>query len=146
YSHQHLPFERLIEELRLPRDLSRAPLVQAVLVLLNEAQPKLELPRIESRLVPSYSGSAKFELSLLLSETGAQLEGWLEYNADLFDAATMDRLAAGLVQLARDVTADPDGPIALTGAAAHADEAPGQALVRPAGIPAVRLPDVGRGA
>ncbi|HYX24727.1 MAG TPA: amino acid adenylation domain-containing protein, partial [Thermoanaerobaculia bacterium] len=99
YAHQDLPFERLVEELQPQRDLSRHPLFQVSLVLQNVPLPELELPDV--RMVPLALSSvgAKFDLSVVLIERKEELDGFLEFNADLFDVATVGRLARHLESL-----------------------------------------------
>jgi amino acid adenylation domain-containing protein len=103
YAHQDLPFERLIEELHPKRDLSRPPVVQVMFTLQRAEAEALELPGL--RLVPLDldSGTAKFELTLHLAEGAESVAGWIEYNADLYDAATAERMAGQLVSLLEGV-------------------------------------------
>ncbi len=94
-SHQDIPFERLVDELRLPRDPYRPPLLRVTFQLLAApAQGDLELPGVT--LTPFAAGgeeAAKFDLVVNLFETGEGVSGVFLYDADLFDAATTARLA-----------------------------------------------------
>ncbi|HVR98866.1 MAG TPA: amino acid adenylation domain-containing protein, partial [Thermoanaerobaculia bacterium] len=99
YAHQELPFERLVEELAPRRDLSRPPLAQVMLVLQNAPASALELPGLTLTVEPVDTGTAKFELTLTLTETERGLTGAIEYNTDLFEAATVARLAERLARL-----------------------------------------------
>jgi amino acid adenylation domain-containing protein len=120
YAHQHLPFERLLEELQLERDLARTPLFQAMLVLQNTPSEPLELPGLELSASPIAGGEVKFDLELVLAGEGGALSGALHYARELFDATTVRRLAAGLETLLRGAAADPDRPLSalpLLGAA-----------------------------
>ena len=93
YAHQDVPFEKLVEELQPVRDLSRTPMFQVKLTLQNvPTGGALELPGLT--LSPLYfeTTTAKFDLLLTLFEAGPELGGTLEYNTDLFDAATIARL------------------------------------------------------
>jgi amino acid adenylation domain-containing protein len=104
YSLQGLPFEKLVEELRPARDLARSPLFQVMLMLQNAPIEPLALPDLHLEWVAAESGTTKFELTLSLAEVGDLLLGNLEYNADLFDRVTAERLAAHLgTQLAAAV-------------------------------------------
>jgi amino acid adenylation domain-containing protein len=94
YAHQDLPFERLVEELEPERDTARTPLFQTKLVLQNAPAANLELPGLSLAGQASESGIAKFDFLLNLAVTAAGLNGAVEYSADLFDAATVDRLLA----------------------------------------------------
>ncbi len=103
YDHQDVPFERLVEELRLGRSLSHTPLFQVMLVTedgaagLGSASPAgLSLPGLTARPLPAESGTAKFDLTLGLQEENGALRGVVEYSTELFDAATIERLTGHL--------------------------------------------------
>ncbi|HJX27374.1 MAG TPA: amino acid adenylation domain-containing protein, partial [Thermoanaerobaculia bacterium] len=107
YENQDLPFERLVEAVGAERDLSRNPLFQVMLALTEGAPPSLRLPGVTAEEVPLHNGTAKLELLLALTGADGALSGGLEFNADLFDAATARRLTG---QLARLLTAAAAGP------------------------------------
>ena len=98
YAHQEVPFEKLVEELGVERDLSRTPLFQVMLAWATPAPEEpgmsgLHLARVEED--PSNS-RAKFDLLLSLGEFGEQIAGVLEFNTDLYDGETIERLARQL--------------------------------------------------
>lgn len=108
YAHQHLPFEKLVAELSPERDLSRQPLVQVHIVLLNMPPAALELPRLTLTRIGSEMTTAKFDLSLFIRESKEQ--GFLcefEYATDLYLPATVARMAEQLTALLQAVTAAP---------------------------------------
>jgi amino acid adenylation domain-containing protein len=113
YAHQDLPFDKLIEALRPDRKVSLTPLFQAKLVLQNAPMPPLELPGLT--LAPIDNGNAsetaKFDLLLTLMDTKEGLCGVFEYSSDLFESATIERLAASLEVLLGDITARPEANI-----------------------------------
>ena len=117
YSHQDLPFERLVEVLNPARSLSRHPLFQVMLALQNNAPASLELPGLVAVLEPVDTASAKFDLSLSLGEqrgsdgTPAGIDGVLEYATDLFDRASVAALAGRLVRLLEAAVAEPERAI-----------------------------------
>ena len=117
YSHQELPFERLVEVLNPARSLSRHPLFQVMLVLQNTAPARLELAGLAVSAYPLPAGGAKFDLSLSLLEqrsadgTPAGISGVLEYATDLFDRSGMEGLAERLVRLLEAALLAPDRPI-----------------------------------
>ncbi|MBO0741777.1 MAG: AMP-binding protein, partial [Hyphomicrobiaceae bacterium] len=131
YSHQELPFERLVEVLNPPRSLSRHPLFQVSLVLHNEANVTLErLPQgLTAMVEPVDIVSAKFDLSITMTEQrGADgqpsgLDGLVEYAIDLFHQSSMDAFAARFVRLLEQAVAEPEQPIGsldlLTAAERH---------------------------
>jgi amino acid adenylation domain-containing protein len=108
YEHQELPFEKLVEELAPERDLSRNPLVQVMLVLQNAPGRRFALPGLQVESVPQESDAAKLDLAVSLREVDNRLEGSVTYARDLFDAATIERLAGHFRRLIEEATAHPD--------------------------------------
>src|SRR5579864_2335754 len=125
YSHQDVPFERLVEVLNPARSLNRHPLFQVMLVLQNNARGSLELPGVKVVPLAAGSPSAKFDLTFTLSEnrSGGRaegIEGQLNYAVDLFEGATVERMGARLVRLLEAVAGDPSeriGSIDILGGA-----------------------------
>ena len=92
HNHPDLPFEKLVEELQLERDQSHAPLFQVVFVLQHVSWQPLKLSGLAVVPAMVHNGGAKVDLTLMLGETAQGLNGFLEYNTDLFDNATITRL------------------------------------------------------
>jgi len=113
YEHQDLPFERLVEALNPARSLSRHPLFQIMLAYQHAEPPVPEMPGLGVRREPVDVRTAKFDLTFILTERGEEdgVDGVIEYSADLFDAATVARLAERLVGFLDAVTARPDRPV-----------------------------------
>ncbi|RKH09839.1 amino acid adenylation domain-containing protein [Corallococcus sp. CA053C] len=107
YAHQDVPFEKLVEELAPVRDLRRPPLFQVMFVLQNTPMPALALGEATLEPLPFAQTVAKFELTLSLEETAEGLRGSLEYNTDLFDAATVERMAGHYRTLLEGLVAEP---------------------------------------
>ena len=121
YAHQDVPFEKLVEELHPQRDLSRSPLFQVLFALQGAPPSEAKLPGLTMRRFQAHGDvPAKFELSLELDDAASGLNGSFEYNTDLFDAATIARMAGHLRTLLEGVVANPDQRISelplLTGA------------------------------
>ncbi|RMF31802.1 MAG: amino acid adenylation domain-containing protein, partial [Chloroflexi bacterium] len=112
YAHQDLPFEMLVEALQPERDMSHTPLFQVMFVLQNAPAEPLELPGLTLTPVEVDRGTATFDLTLSMTEGPEGLSGSLEYNTDLFDAATIRRMLGHFQTLLEAVVADPDRPIA----------------------------------
>src|SRR5579864_624016 len=93
YMHQDVPFEKLVEELRPERELSRSPLVQVVLALQNTPERVLELPGLQWERWGVETGSAKFDVSVEVSPSGEGLSLSWQYRADLFEAGSVERMA-----------------------------------------------------
>lgn len=112
YAHQDLPFEKLVDALQIPRDISSSPLFQVMLVLQNTPMPKWELPDLNLSPLPVDSGTAKFDLTLHLWEQPNGLSGFLEYNTDLFEEATIARMAQHLRTLLGGIVTNPEQRLA----------------------------------
>jgi amino acid adenylation domain-containing protein len=109
YAHQDVPFERLVEVLSPERNLGSTPLFQTMITLGNVPQSNL---RLGSAVLQPFgtvdNGTSKFELSLLLGEDGSgMLAGSLQYNTDLFDAVTINRMIGHYSLLLSSIIADP---------------------------------------
>ncbi len=108
YAHQNLPFEKLVDELKPKRDASRNPLFQVMLVLQNTPDPRLNLPGLTVEQVWAETATAKFDLTLSISEEGEGFSGSFEYNTDLFDVATITRMIGHFQTLLEAIVANPD--------------------------------------
>ncbi|MBV8416480.1 MAG: amino acid adenylation domain-containing protein, partial [Verrucomicrobia bacterium] len=92
YAHQDLPFERLVDELQIERDLSRNPVFQVMFTLQNAPEGKRSLEGLEIEPVKFDVVSALFDLVLDVWETDSTLRCVLEYSTDLFNRDTVVRL------------------------------------------------------
>ncbi|UYU27154.1 non-ribosomal peptide synthetase DhbF [Bacillus subtilis] len=117
YDNQDLPFERLVEVLNPARSRATHPLFQIMLAFQNTPDAELHLPDMESSLRINSVGSAKFDLTLEISEdrladgTPNGMEGLLEYSTDLFKRETAQALADRLMRLLEAAESDPDKQI-----------------------------------
>ena len=112
YANQDLPFERLVEELAPSRDRSRNPLFQVAFVWqYPKAELRLEGLRVSRLEMPGHT--ARFDLMLMLRETGNGLEATWEYCTDLFEQATVERMARHFERLLEGIAADPERRIGL---------------------------------
>ncbi len=108
YAHQDLPFEKLVDELQIKRDLGRSPLFQVFFVLQNAPKTNRELAGLTlSRLGADVAVAAKFDLTLGVTETDEGLGAVFKYNADLFDEATVRRLMTQWETLLEQIVAQP---------------------------------------
>jgi len=124
YSHQFLPFSRLIEILGVAKDRSRYPVVQAVLLVLEVQTPE-EFAGLDFRPILVFDDNSRWDLMFGLYDHPREgLTGPLEYNADLFDEPTAGRYLALFYALMDRAVADPDAPISTlpTFAACRGDE------------------------
>jgi non-ribosomal peptide synthetase component F/acyl carrier protein len=140
YAHQDLPFDRLVEELAPRRDLAWAPLVQVSLALQNTPARAASIPGVALAPLAAPTGTAKLDLSLIFEEGGGALAGTAEYSRDLFDEATVARLAGDLAALAEGLAAQPgarlrDLPLLRPGERGQLTAVPGGRRPRLRGIP-----------
>ncbi|MGW1179479.1 amino acid adenylation domain-containing protein, partial [Kitasatospora sp. NPDC002543] len=117
FTHQDLPFERLVEELNPVRSSSVHPLFQVMLVLQNNEEGTLSLPGLTAEPESFGMPPVKFDLNLTCVENrdtaGAPVGilGVLHYATDLFDRGTVSGLAGRLLRLLTALVADPDQPV-----------------------------------
>ncbi|WP_051466578.1 non-ribosomal peptide synthetase [Actinomadura oligospora] len=107
YAHQELPFEQLVEALRLDRDLGRTPLFQVFFALDRIGEDRLALPGLENEPFPVGTVEARFDLTLSLNEGEDGLTGSFLYSTALFDRATVERMAGHLTAVLAAVAEDP---------------------------------------
>jgi amino acid adenylation domain-containing protein len=112
FAHQDLPFEKLVEELHPNRRANRLPLAQVAFVLQNTPAQLPQLPGLEVTQVPSWTRTAKFDLTLCVDETAEGLVAALEYNTALFAPATAVRLLESFHVLLEAIVAAPERRIA----------------------------------
>src|SRR5262249_17747048 len=108
YAHQDVPFEKLVEELQPRRDLSHHPLCQVMLVLQNAPLPVVELPSLTLTPLEVSNSTALFDLTLTLVDTQQGLQGAVDYNTDLFTAATIERMVGHFQTLLEGIVAHPE--------------------------------------
>lgn len=111
YAHQDLPFEKLVEELSPQRSLGRSPLFQTIFSTQNESMLGMKLGTANLHLMDIDLGTAKFELSFALTESGDVIKATVEYRSTLFDRATIVHLAERFTFLIRGLLTNPDRAI-----------------------------------
>jgi amino acid adenylation domain-containing protein len=111
YSHQDVPFEKLVEELQPERDLSRTPLFQIAFTMQKRTSAAIDVAGLALRSFADENTTAKVDLSLDMHETEGGLTGYFEYNTDLFDVRTIERMAGHFQTLVAASVNNPDGPI-----------------------------------
>jgi amino acid adenylation domain-containing protein len=111
YAHQDLPFEKIVEGVQPPRSLSYPPIFQIMFALQNQPAATLSLPGLDITSLEREFDTAKYDLTLFMTESDDGLGCWLEYNTDLFDLSTIERLGRHFEVLLSGVVANPDSPI-----------------------------------
>jgi amino acid adenylation domain-containing protein len=111
YAHQDLPFEKIVEELVLERDMSRSPLFQVMLTLQNTLSAQNDLAGVSVHSLQMERLNSQFDLTLLLAETEQGLAGMLEYSTDLFKEETIERLLGHWQTLLEGIVQTPQAHI-----------------------------------
>ncbi|HEX8244900.1 MAG TPA: condensation domain-containing protein, partial [Longimicrobium sp.] len=114
YAHQDVPFEKLVDELKVPRSVSHTPVFQVMLTLQNAPDVDIESRLGQARLRPRVveTATSRFDLTLILAEGDeGGVSGWAEYATALFDEATIRRLTRHLGALLREAASAPHLPI-----------------------------------
>ncbi|MDQ0687732.1 amino acid adenylation domain-containing protein [Streptomyces achromogenes] len=113
FAHQDVPFELVVERLNPARSGGRHPLFQVALVLQNNEEGRFALPGLGVRTESVGTGTAKFDVTVSLSERfgedgrPAGLSGFIEYATDLYDQDTVELFGARLVRLLSAAVAGP---------------------------------------
>ncbi|WP_180984584.1 non-ribosomal peptide synthase/polyketide synthase [Paenibacillus sp. F4] len=108
YEHQDYPFEELVEKLDLKRDMSRNPLFDTMFVLQNMEKKEVKLDKLFFRSFDIDQVSAKFDLTLEVSEEEASIQLQFLYATSLFKRETVESMARHFVQLVKTVVANPN--------------------------------------
>ncbi|OKH20879.1 hypothetical protein NIES593_17275 [Hydrococcus rivularis NIES-593] len=107
YTYQELPFDRLVEELQIERDLSRNPLIQVWFALHNTPMPPMEMSGLTLTRLSVDNQTAQLDLSLDMEERSQGLVGWIEYSTDLFADETIERAIAHFKTLLQSIVDRP---------------------------------------
>ncbi|MGN9779207.1 amino acid adenylation domain-containing protein [Micromonospora sp. H33] len=134
YEHQDVPFEQVVEAVRPPRDPSRSPLFQVMLSAQTVPERTTALPGLSVTVAEQPGRVAKFDLTVAWDETplaSGELRGTVEYDVELFDRDTAERMAESYRTLLESACAAPDVPLATLDLLAGPEE------IAPAGGPPV---------
>ncbi|HEY6315178.1 MAG TPA: amino acid adenylation domain-containing protein [Streptosporangiaceae bacterium] len=111
--HQDMPFELLVDELKAARETSHNPVFQVLFAFQNTPRAPIQLDGLECQAIDVENDTAKFDLSLHFSTEPGQntLSGLLEYNTDLFEEATIRRMAGHYERLLCEMIVADDRPV-----------------------------------
>ncbi len=130
FENQEIPLEVLIPALKPDRDASRSPLFQAMFILQNNALP--EVGSLDLAFSPldldQGNGTSKFDLALGFEDNRDGFTGSLEFNTDLFEAATIDRFAQQYVKVLEGMISDPEWTALRTVASLRARTSAGRGM------------------
>ncbi|HJP04027.1 MAG TPA: amino acid adenylation domain-containing protein, partial [Gammaproteobacteria bacterium] len=111
YDNQELPFEKLVEELQPVRDTSYAPVFQVMFILQNAPSTPPSFDSLDSTQELFEFGTAKLDLTLSVEEQDGELVAYFEYNTDLFEAGSIERMATHFAALLDGIVDRPDRAI-----------------------------------
>ncbi len=108
YAHQNMPFEKLVEELKVERNTAFNPIFQVMFVYQQKSEGLPDFPGLTlSRMPLVDSGTAKFDLTLFVHEDHDGLQVAFEYNSDLFKAETVERMLGHYQTLLENIVDNP---------------------------------------
>jgi len=112
YANQDVPFEQIIETLKIERSLSHSPLFQVMFALQNAGMDQVETPELAITPLNLDNVNAKFDLTLQMWETntdqGNCLQGFWQYNTDLFERDRIARMTGHFQTLLAGIVANPE--------------------------------------
>src|SRR5258708_3048385 len=106
YTHQAVPFEKVVDTLEANRDLSRNPLFQVAIVLQNASVEPMRVTGVEMTLLRSAATGSKFDLNLVIEEGPQGLHGFVEYCTDLFERETISRMLRHYTQVLQEIVSN----------------------------------------
>jgi amino acid adenylation domain-containing protein len=122
YSHQDIPFEQVVETLNVQRNTSHSPLFQVMLVLQNTPKKALKLGDVQIASLPFESSVSRFDMTFNFNESKQGLSGNIEFNTDLFDVQTVQRMFDYLHELLKEILSKPNSNLENISSVTHASE------------------------
>ena len=114
YAHQDVPFEKVVEALQPNRSLRNSPLFQVMFILNNTPRNSLRVSGADTEDFKIENGSAKYDLTLSITDAGPNLTGHLEYSTELFESDTIRRMLRHYQALLQAVVRTPDQSISTS--------------------------------
>jgi amino acid adenylation domain-containing protein/thioester reductase-like protein len=108
YTHQDIPFEQLVEVMKVERHLNRHPLFDVMFTLENDSTEELKLPELTLSYLTEERKTAIFDLTLSMTETERGLAGDIEYSTDLFNENTIKRMVEHFQVLLEAIVINPE--------------------------------------
>ncbi|MFT3709007.1 MAG: amino acid adenylation domain-containing protein [Archangium sp.] len=107
FSHQDMPFELLLRELNVRRDMSRTPIYQAFFTFQDVSNRGSSLGEVPYGQIHVHAAATQTDLSFWVKETGNGMVGGVDYAVDLYDRSTILRMLDHMRVILRAVVADP---------------------------------------
>lgn len=108
YAHQDVPFEKIVDSLKLARDLSRNPLVQVLFVLQNAPPPSLQLAGVNVESLDFEHEVSRFDVGLFMEETEDGCAGLWKFSRDLFEPGTIAGWTRRFLRLLEQIGQSPE--------------------------------------
>ncbi|GGH50431.1 hypothetical protein GCM10008014_15540 [Paenibacillus silvae] len=108
YANQDVPFEKIVEELRVERDLSHSPLFQVMFIIQNISNKKMEIIGLNIEEIEIDTNSSKYDLTLFIAEENNRLTAVFEFNTDMFEKNTVARMADSFNALLEGIIDQPE--------------------------------------
>jgi len=109
YAHQHLPFEKLVEEMQVERETNRTPLFQVSFFMIEAADTEpLKVKDLELNPITVEGHTTRFDLEVYITKRPTSLSLGFEYNTDLFEAKTIHRMLAHYQNLLASIVENPE--------------------------------------
>ncbi|RIU88209.1 non-ribosomal peptide synthetase, partial [Oceanobacillus picturae] len=103
YENQEFPYEELVEELNVERDLSRNPLYDVMLVLHNADMEEIELPEVQIRQYEIKSERTKLDITLNIEEVSDKLICEVEYKRSLYNRNSMEQMMKHYIKILEEI-------------------------------------------
>jgi len=111
YEHQDVPFDTLVHALRPERSLDHSPLFQVMFILQNFPIDETDLPGFVMKPIELELKTARFDLTVEVFSLRGEMHAFFDYNSDLYEPATMERIQRHYLALLTELLANPDHPI-----------------------------------
>lgn len=108
YDHEVYPFDRLVDELNIERDLSRSPMFDVMIILQNQEDPGFVFEKVKVLPFFDHPGTSKLDLTFCFKEMDDGLILCIEYNTDLFMEGRIKGIGNHLIELLKNIVAGPD--------------------------------------
>jgi amino acid adenylation domain-containing protein len=112
YAHQDVPFERVVQELGVPRDLSRNPLFEVMFTVQNTPQAGVQMEGLLVELAEVDTGKSRFDLNVVLGRDAERVVGCFQYSVELFTEQTIARMVDHYEEVLTAIAADAEQRIA----------------------------------
>lgn len=108
---QELPFERLVEVVNPPRNLSISPVMQVLFEMHTTAPWPRHINELKIESLNAQPGTSQYDITLSIENSGDQWRCGIEFNTDIFDKSTIERFSVHYLTLLEDIVSSTDKKI-----------------------------------